>query len=174
MENQRSEDTFRHERTIIEGRVMNSNRQSGKINILALAFLAIVGMIVASLAFAKEDPSAVGAQFMDALARHDVDKLTELSYVDKETPAEIEAAKKHLREQWDFSVNVAGQHYPFFWKISNSNKATESNATVTVQISKGGPNAYDEKYELPLLRSNDKWKVDATGISRTMFPALPQ
>lgn len=153
---------------------MNTNRQSGKINLLALAFLAIAGMIVASLAFAKEDPAAVGAQFMDALARHDVDKLTELSYVEDSNGVSLEDARKQLREQWDFSVNTAGKHYPFKWTTSGSIKSTETEATVIVQINKGGPNGYDEKYELPLEKHDGKWKVIVTAISQTMFPALPR
>jgi hypothetical protein len=152
---------------------MNSNRQSGKVSLLALAFVAIIGMIIASFAFAKEDAAAVGAQFMDALARHDVDKLTELSLIEKTDPAGIEEEKKLLRSQWDFSVNTAGKHYPFFWKITNATTATENHSTVVVQINKGGPNGYDEKYELSLEKSGGKWKVDVRSISKTMFPALP-
>lgn len=152
---------------------MNSNRRSGKVSLLALAFIAIIGMIIASFAFAKEDAGAVGAQFMDALARHDVEKLVELSYIESTDPAKIEEEKKDLRAQWDFSVNVAGKHYPFFWTITGANNATETHSSVVVQINKGGPNGYDEKYELPLEKVNNKWKVDVKAISKTMFPALP-
>jgi hypothetical protein len=152
---------------------MNRNRQSGKFNPLALAFVAIVGMIVASLAFAKEDASAVGAQFMDALARHDAEKLTELSFIEKSEKVSAEEARKQLFEQWNFSVNTAGKHYPFVWKSSGSIKSTDTEATVIVMINKGGPNGYDEKYELPMEKVDGKWKVVASSISRTMFPALP-
>ncbi len=153
---------------------MKSHRQAGRISILGLAIFAIVGMIVASMVFAKEDPSSVGAQFMDALARHDVDKLTELSYVDQSSPTEAEKTKARLREQWTFSVKVAGQHYPFFWRISGATTTSDNSGSVIVQINKGGPNGYDEKFELPLAKSGDKWKVDVTQISRVMFPALPE
>ena len=153
---------------------MNSTRQSGKISLLGLGAVAIAGMIVASLAFAKEDAKAVGAQFMDALARHDVDKLTELSLVTKTDPAGIEEDKKRLREEWKFAVNVAGEHYPFMWKITDSSSATDTHGSVTIQILKGGQNDYEEKYELSLEKVNNKWMVDVGGISRTMFPALPK
>lgn len=153
---------------------MNSMRQSGKINLLTLAFVAIIGMIVASLFFAKEDPQAVGGQFMDALARHDADKLTELSYTGKTDPGAIEAEKKRLRSDWDFCVNTAGKHFPFFWRITNSVTADDTHASVTVQVSKGGPQGYEEKYELPLIKEGGKWVVEAGSVSRTMFPALPR
>jgi hypothetical protein len=153
---------------------MKSNRRSGRISILGLAVFAIVGMILASMVFAKEDPSSVGAQFMDALARHDVDKLTELSYVDQSNPGAAEETRKRLREQWTFSVKVAGQYYTFFWRITGATTTSDTTGSVIVQLNKGGPNAYDEKFELPLAKSGDKWKVDVTQISRVMFPALPE
>jgi hypothetical protein len=174
MENQRAENTFDDDRSIIERINMRSPRQLGKVSILSLAAIVIVGMIVASMVLAKEDPSAVGAQFMDALARHDVDKLTEMTYTGQTDPNKIAADKKVIREQWDFSVNTAGLHYPFHWTISGSMTGQDSHATVTVQINKGGANGYDERYELPLEKEGEKWKVDARAISRTMFPAMPQ
>lgn len=152
---------------------MNSTRESGKIGLLGLGTVAIVGMIVASFFFAKEDPSAIGGQFMDALARHDVDKLTELSYVGKADPASAEAEKKRLHDEWNFSVNTAGEHYGFTWRITGSTVANDDHATVTMQINKGGPSGYDEKYELPLEKVSNKWFVDVGAIARTMFPSLP-
>ena len=174
MENKCPENTFCPHRTIIKLEPMNSSRQSGKISLLSLGAVAIVAMIAASMAFAKEDPSAVGAQFMDALARHDVDKLTELSMVSKTDPAGIEAEKKRLHDDWAFSVNVAGEHYPFTWRITESAAATDTHSAVTVQITKLVANDYEEKYELTLEKVNNKWMVDVGAISRTMFPALPK
>jgi hypothetical protein len=152
---------------------MKSNRKSGKISLLVVAMVAVGGMILASMVFAKEDPSAVGGQFMDALARHDFDKLTELSHIDSTDPATIESEKKRLREEWNFSVNVAGQHYPFVWRITSSTTASPDTASVAVQVSKGGPGGVEEKFELPLEKSGGKWKVVAGSISRLMFPAMP-
>ena len=153
---------------------MKSNRESGKIGLLTVAAVVIVGMIFVSFLFAKEDPASVGSQFMDALARHDVDKLTELSLVGKTDPATADAEKKKLRAQWEFCVKTAGQHYAFMWKITGSNNATDDHATVIVQINKSGANGYDEKYELPLEKVSNKWLVSVPGISKTMFPGLPE
>jgi hypothetical protein len=153
---------------------MKSNRESGKIGLLTLAVIVIVGMIFVSFLFAKEDAASVGSQFMDALARHDVDKLTELSLVGKTDPSTAEAERTKLKEQWKFCVNTAGQHYAFQWKISGSNNATDDHATVIVQINKGGANGYDEKYELPMEKVSNKWLVDVRGIAKTMFPGLPE
>ena len=153
---------------------MKSNRESGKIGILTVAAIVIVGMIFVSFLFTKEDPASVGSQFMDALARHDVDKLTELSLVGKTDPSKAEAERNKLRDQWKFCVETAGEHYSFAWKITGSNNATEDHATVIVQINKGGANGYDEKYELPLEKVSNKWLVEVRGISKTMFPGLPE
>ena len=152
---------------------MKITRQSGRISLLGLGAIAIVALIVASLFLAKEDPAAVGGQFMDALARHDVDKLTELSYVNATDPHAIEVEKKRLHDQWDFSVNVAGKHFPFLWKETSSSIATDTHATVALQVTRVEANSTDEKYELQLEKVNGKWFVDVGAISRAMFPALP-
>lgn len=152
---------------------MSSRRQTGKINLLTLGAIVMVAMIGGSFFLAKEDPSNVGSQFMDALARHDVDRLTALSYVGKDDPAAVEAEKKRFHEAWDFCVNTAGQHFLFTWKISNSTIATDNHASVTVMVTKAGPAAYEEKYELPMEKENGKWVVDVGSISREMFPGLP-
>ena len=152
---------------------MKSKRQSGKISLLGLGGAAIVAMIVASLFLAKEGPAAVGGQFMDALARRDVDKLTELTYIQSTDPKEIEGERKRIHDQWDFSVNVAGQHFPFLWRATSSSSSTDTSATVTVMFTRGTPDGYEEKYELPLEKVNGKWFVNVSSISRAMFPALP-
>ena len=152
---------------------MSSPRQSGKISLLSVAVAAIFVMIIASLFLAKEDPQAVGAQFMDALARHDVDKLTELSFTGKTDPQEVAAEKKKLHDQWDFCVNVAGQHFGFLWKVSAATLATDNHGSVTVMLTKAGPSSYEEKYELPLEKEGGRWVIDAGAISRNMFTGLP-
>ena len=152
---------------------MKSKRQSGKISLLGLGGIAIFAMIVASLILAKEGPAAVGGQFMDALARHDVDKLTELTNIQATDPKTAEIERKRIHDQWDFSVNVAGQHYPFVWRVTSSNNSTETTATVTMMITRLSADGYEEKYELPLEKVNGKWLVNVGSVSRAMFPALP-
>lgn len=153
---------------------MSWNRKSGKVSILGLGAVAMVGLIVASLFFAKEDPASIGTQFMDALARHDVEKLTSLTYIGKSNPTEFEAEQKKFHDQWDFCVNTAGEHFFFRWKIAASSTASPTSGSVTVMVEKVGPGSYEEKYELPMEKEGDKWKIDATSISRTMFPGLPE
>jgi hypothetical protein len=152
---------------------MKTNRKSGRFSILGLGAVAIVSMIIASIFLAKEDPSSIGGQFMDALARHDVAKLTELSYVSSSDPKVADEEKKRLQGEWDFSVNMAGKHYPFMWRITGSNSSTDTTSSVTVQVTRGGPGGMDEKFELPMEKQNGKWFVDVGSISRMMFPALP-
>lgn len=147
-----------------------------RINFLAVGLGAMVVLVIGAFALAKEEPSAVAAQFMSALAKHDVNKLTELSYIGKTQPAEIEAAREKLRKDWDFAVNTAGKYYTFAWRISASGVASSDHASVTLQIQKNitGDAPYDEKYELPMEKEGDKWKVVVGGISSEMFPALPR
>ena len=36
------------------------------------------------------------------------------------------------------------------------------------------PGAYEELYELPMVKVGDDWKVDVRGISREFYPGLPR
>jgi hypothetical protein len=151
-------------------------RNSGKINILTIGVVAMVGLFSAAFLLAKEDAQSSGAKFMDALARHDVDRLVELSYIGETDPAKIEETKKKLKEDWDFCVNKAGKHFLFTWKISASSKSSPTQATVALKINRApaGGSGYDEKFELPMELEGGQWKVDVGGINAEMFPALPR
>lgn len=156
--------------------LMRDMRIRGGVNFLLLGCVLMAVLVIGAFAFAKEEPSSVAAQFMSALAKHDANRLTELSYIGKTEPAEIEAAREKLKKDWDFCVNTAGKYYTFAWRISASSKSTPTSATVTLQVSRNVANggAYDEKYELPMEQEGGKWRVVASGISSDMFPGLPR
>lgn len=156
--------------------MLNSNmRSSGRVNFLTLGVVLIVGLMGAAVFFAKESPQTVAVNFMDALARHDVKKLTELSLIGESDPAAAEAKRKKLEEQWDYCVNFAGKHFPFTWRVTAANASTENAATATVQMTPDAvnPASYEQKFDIPLEKEGGKWKVDVGGISKVMFPALP-
>ncbi len=106
---------------------------------------------------------------MDALDAGDVDTLTQMSYLDKDTEAQ-------MREKWEFAVNTAGKYYKFRYEITAARQISEDTAQVTMQLIKDAinPSAYPEKSELPLVKVGDKWKVDVKGMSRDIYPALPR
>lgn len=132
--------------------------------------VAVFGAMVLGviLFFSKEGPGEVGARFMDALARGNVDKLTAESFAPGKSQAK-------LRKDWEYATKV-GKHYLFFWTITSAIEQTADSAVVRLQVQRNlGPGSYDENYQLPLAKDKDgRWKVDATGISREMYPALPR
>ena len=69
-------------------------KQSGRISILMLASIFSVVLVTLILIFSRESLSTVGARFMDALERHDVNKLTALSMMNGKTEDQI-------RKEWD-------------------------------------------------------------------------
>ncbi len=155
---------------------MKDMRIRGAINYLLLGLVLMLVLVVGAFALAKEEPASVAAQFMSALAKHDANKLSELSYIGETDPAKIEATKDMLKKDWDFCVNTAGKYYMFSWRISGSRKSSADSASVTLQVQRNleSGSAYDEKFELPMEQEGGRWKVVPSGISSDMFPGLPR
>jgi hypothetical protein len=154
---------------------MKKMRNSGKVSPLGLGIGLAVSLFAAALIFARKGPEHSAANFMDALARHDVKRLVESSYIGETDPTKIESRKKQLQEEWDFAVNTAGKHFLFIWRISATTKASDTRASVSLQVNRG-PEAggYDEKFELPMEMEGGDWKVDVGAMSSDMFPGLPR
>ena len=149
-------------------------RNSGRVNFLTLGLGTMVVLVIVAFAFAREGLDSVGVRFMDALARHDVDQLVEMSYIGTSDPVKIEERKKKLRSEWDFAVNTAGKHYAFVWKVVSYTKQNETSGAVALKVTRNVFNGgYEEKFELPREQENGKWKVVVSGVSRDLFPALP-
>jgi len=144
-------------------------KQAGRASwLLVLAILAIV--IVVGLAFMSSgSPTSAAAKFLWALQRHNVDELVELSNVP-------EGDKAKLRQDWEFNLNVASKYYNFAWGISHAKQITNDQAVVAVKIKKNAekPTAYEENFELPMVKVNGQWKVDIYRLSRKIYPSLPR
>jgi hypothetical protein len=144
--------------------------RSGRVSFLGLVgFFGIIVLVTIVLLTGRESLTSIGGRFMEALAKGDVDTLTKMSYVGNDTPED-------LRKQWDFAVNTAGVHYNFLYKITGSQQADAKTGAVSMSVTRDAtnPGAYEQNYQLPLLKVGDEWKVDVHGISREMYPALPQ
>jgi hypothetical protein len=144
-------------------------KQSGRASIITIACLAAALLVLALLAFSRESLSSIGGRFMTALQRGDVDTLTKMSYLGNESP-------EQMRAQWDRSVNKAGKYYIFTYRIVASRPEDANTASVTMQVTRDAmnPSSYEEKFELPLVRVGDDWKVDVKALSRELYPALPR
>lgn len=143
-------------------------KQSGRAHWLvilgAVGFIALVGLLFAG----GSAPSPVAGEFMVALAKGDVNKLTELTY--KGTKSEDE-----IKKDWDFTVHTASPYYRFTWKINDEHLLDDRDATVRLDVWRNmGPRAYPEHYEIPLVKVNGAWKVRVEAINREMYPNLPR
>ena len=144
-------------------------KQSGRISLLALASFFSVIVIVGLLLISKESPASVGTRFMAALDAHDVDTLSKLTMMKG-------ASDENIRKQWDFTVNTAEKYYRFGYHIEGATQADANTASVKVRMIKDAdhPGAYDELFELPMVKVSDQWKVDVRALSRDFYNCLPR
>jgi hypothetical protein len=144
-------------------------KQSGRASILTIAAVVSVLLVLGMLFLGKESVTSVGDRFLQALYRGDVDTLTKMSYLGNDT-------EDQMRKKWDFAVNHAGKYYLFAYRITGGRQLSEDSAQVTLQYVKdaANPASYEEKYEIPLVKVGNEWKVDVKGMNRTMYPALPR
>ena len=136
-----------------------------------MVYVGVFGALIVAflLLFSKEGPEIVASKFMSALVEGNPDKLTALSYYP-------DGSKGGLREQWQFSTQVAGKLYVFAWKIKFAKQADENSAGVAMDVIRNAQSqmSYPENYQLPLVKHEGKWLVDVRSISREMYPAMPK
>ncbi|HRK21582.1 MAG TPA: DUF4878 domain-containing protein [Fimbriimonadaceae bacterium] len=142
--------------------------RSGKAHWLTIVGILSVVAIGALMLFARDSAGSSAGQFMTALGKGDVDTLTKLSYIEG-VPSE------EVRKKWEFTTDV-GKHYMFRWRIVNITQSDDKTAAATMQVTRNSAAAsgYEEKFQLPLVKIGDDWKVDVTAISRGLYPALPR
>lgn len=143
-------------------------KRSGRVSLILIVAAAIVVGIVALFLMAGDAPSGVAGRFLTALARGDTKTLTELSYMEGLTDQQIEAKWKETHE--------SSKYWMFAYAIKDVKDQDANNATVTLTWLKdaSGTAPSEEKAELPMVRKDGKWKVDVRGMSRGMYPFLPQ
>ena len=149
--------------------MIETMRQSGRVNVVALlgTFIAVVFAGALAFSFLKESPSAVTSKFLNALSKGDIETLTATTYGGN-------LSKEEVRKEWDFALQVS-KYYRFKWQITAESTPDENSASVKTQISRNfGPNSYDENFGIPLIKDNGSWKVDVKGMSRIIFPNLPR
>ncbi|MGV3614878.1 MAG: hypothetical protein ACO1SV_06045 [Fimbriimonas sp.] len=143
--------------------------QSGRVSLLGILGLLSFVLIAGLLFLSRESLNSVGGRFMSALAKGDVDTLTEMSYLGKRSPEEI-------RKMWTFSTKTAGKYYNFRYRITSARQADQKSGTVTMMFVRDAdsPSSYEEKRELPLVKVGEDWKVDVANITRDIYPGLPR
>ncbi len=150
-------------------------KQIGRVHWLVLVGIAgLIGLVVLLL-FGGLGPSAVAGNFMTALAKGDVDRLTAMTYAKQKSPDDI-------RKQWDFTVHQASPYYRFTWKIMNEHIQGDTEATVKLDVRRyiaqtlhaNQVPGYYEHFEIPLTKIDGQWKVRVDAINRDLYPFLPR
>lgn len=132
--------------------------------------LLIVGLSFLGL----DSPTSAAARFMGALARGDYKTVAATSEIVKRPNEDLEAARKRLEEEWKFAIETAGKHYRFRYRLMGQ-IVTGEKAAVNMQVWKNySPNAYEENFDLPMVKDEGKWKVAVRGMSRKWYPAVPR
>lgn len=143
--------------------------RSGRASWVLIAGLVGTALVVVLLLLGGEAPTSVAGKFMTALSLGDVKTLADLSYLPGEDKAKI-------TKEWDYTVNVTGPYYRFKFEIRSERIITDTEAAVSLSVWRNyfSGISYDEKYELPMVKVDGKWKVDVRGINREMYPGLPR
>lgn len=142
--------------------------RSGKAHWLTIVGILSIVLIGVLALFSRDSPAATAGSFMDALGDGDLDKLVDLSYMPGDTPDQV-------RKKWAFTLD-AGKYYRFTYRITHVAQSDEKTGAATMQVVRNAiaGSSYEEKYQLPLVKVDGKWKVDANSISRGLYPALPR
>lgn len=144
-------------------------KRTGRVHWLYLVGIAGVILLAILLLTSGSSPSAAAGEFMRALAKGDVNKLTELTYIKDKSSDQV-------RKEWDFAVNTAGPYYRFAYQLRDEHIQSDKQASVTMDFTRNfsAKGSYSEHYELPLVKQDGKWKVVVPSISREIFPDLPR
>lgn len=143
-------------------------KRSGRVSIILVVAVAIVAAVVALFLMAGDSPSGVAGRFLTALAKGDTKTLAELSYMEGLTTEQIEAKWKETHE--------SSKYWVFAFAIKDAKDQDANNSTVTVTWLKDAIGTAPEEIEaeLMMVKKDGQWKVDVRGMSRTMYPFLPQ
>jgi hypothetical protein len=146
-----------------------SKLQKGGSSINIIIVAGVLGLLaVVFLLFSSTQTAAGAAQeFMEALATKDVDRLTELSYLENPDPP--------LRDQWDFCVNRGAKNFVFLWQFMGTERVSDDEQVVKIVllVFRDFQGREGDVINVPLRRIDGEWKVVLGGLDRTFFPYLP-
>lgn len=144
-------------------------KRLGRASWLTIAGLAGLVIIVVLFFMSGESSQAAASRFMNALGKGDVNTLASMSDIPGKSEDEI-------RKAWEHTTKVAGPHYIFTYKISSNLDANDQTSMVRMMVIRNAERdgAYEEKFELPLVKKDGKWKVEVLGLDRRLYPGLPR
>ena len=145
-------------------------KRAGKISPLILG--GVVGVVaLLALIFLMQTTDSAGLRvdkFLTALGKADVNGIMATSTFGDE-PAEA------VRAKWQKCLDRT-KYYRFYWqvKLTSTTSPDEGNVTVDMYKDAGNIQTYPSKVQIPVVRINGEWYVDARAIDRESYPALPR
>ena len=142
---------------------------AGKVSVTLIVVVAFVVGLVVILLTSGTTPTITAAKFMGALEDGDYKTLADLSHADG-------VPKEEFEEKWDYTMNVASKHFIFSYEIKTETKPGKDQAVVRMMYTKnaGSNGSFPEFFDLPMVRTDDGWKVLVYEMNREMFPGLPR
>ncbi|MBS1717313.1 MAG: hypothetical protein JSS72_06245 [Armatimonadetes bacterium] len=143
-------------------------KQAGRVPWILILILAGVAVIGSVFLVNAAGPQPVAVKFMDALAKQDIDKLTELSIIGNDSP-------EMIHKKWEETFKYA-KYFKFRYQITDVVIASDNtaNAKLTYWDNYMVRATTDKNFQIPMIKQDGKWKVHVGEISREMFPFLPR
>lgn len=143
--------------------------RSGRANWIVVVLGALFATILFLLFGLGESPLVAANRFLIALAKQDLETVSEMSFYSPERPQE------QVRADWEKTLGYI-KHFRFTWQLTNYVTPAPDRATVRLKFVKDAhlPGAYDENFGFDLVKVKGKWQVDVGSLSREMLPALPR
>lgn len=144
-------------------------RNRAAIRVNPIIVIGVIGLIAIPIIMLMigQSPEAAARDFMNALTKHDVQRLTQMSYLPDADPP--------LEQQWKLAFERA-PNYVFGWQMEGSDKLGPDQAVVKILVIElRGPQLHENPtVNMPMVRRDGEWKVDLRSLTREFFPALPR
>ena len=144
-------------------------KRSGRFNPFIIVGVICVLILIPLFVVSKRNPENYASDFMVALSTGNADQLANLSIIGNHNLEE-------RRQVWQQTIN-AGKYYTFTWRISDVTNVSNDRAAVILMVRRNLQTKMGEdetKYELPMQKTNDGWKVVEDQMNRDMYPFLPR
>lgn len=145
-------------------------KRAGKVSpLVILGVLGFVGILaVLLLTRTGTSPAQRVSQFFTALGKADIDTVLESSTFG-------ERPDEEMRPKWEQCLERS-KYYRFAMQIKETTYTNDEEATVAVDMYQNvtNVNIASKRFQIPVVKINGEWKVDARSLTRQAYPALPR
>lgn len=145
-------------------------KRAGRVSPLVilgvLGLLGILGVIIFTRS--GTSPAQRVNDFFGALGSADLETIINVSTFG-DRPAD------EMRPKWQQCLDRT-TYYKFAIQIKDTTYTSDEEATVAVEIYKNimNPGVTSTRIQVPVVKVNGEWLVDARSLSRDAYPALPR